>query len=122
MKKLLLPLLTLCTLASAINAVENEMFSLEAEIKTFVQDPEVQKLLALGHAKRFSVVHIIYTGTVYAHSFKDYNFVRSAVNLRLKMGYKNAIAVLNKPEWEKKSNKTLSCSIYGVPPDYFDQH
>lgn len=86
------------------------------------KDPEVQKILALGHEKRFSVVHIIYNGTPYAHSFKDYNFVRSAVNLRIETGYKNAIAVLDNPEWEKKSQKTLACSIYGVPPDYFDQH
>jgi NTE family protein len=85
-------------------------------------DPEVKKILELGHEKRFSVVHIIYAGTPYSHSFKDYNFIRSAINLRLNTGYQNAMDVLNRPEWEKKSNKRLACSIYGVGEDYFDQH
>lgn len=62
------------------------------------KDPEVQRILELGHEKRFSVVHIIYNGTPYSHSFKDYNFIRSAINLRIKTGYQNAIDVLNKPE------------------------
>jgi NTE family protein len=86
------------------------------------KDPEVQKILALGVNKRFSVVHIIYNGTPYSHSFKDYNFVRSAINYRMKEGYNNTITVLNKPDWEKQSTKTLDCSIYGVPADYFEQH
>lgn len=86
------------------------------------QDPEVQKILNLGHSKRFSVVHIIYSGSPYSHSFKDYNFSRAAIDFRLRTGYHNAIDVLNHPEWENKSNKTLACSIYGVTPDYFDQH
>ncbi|KTD16786.1 patatin-like phospholipase family protein [Legionella jordanis] len=86
------------------------------------KDPEVQRILELGHEKRFSVVHIIYNGTPYSHSFKDYNFIRSAINLRIKTGYQNAIDVLNKPEWEQKSNKKLACSIYGVSSDYFNQH
>ncbi|MFT4057922.1 MAG: patatin-like phospholipase family protein [Legionella sp.] len=85
------------------------------------KDPAVQELLQLGISKRFSVVHIIYHGTPYAHSFKDYNFVRSAINLRLETGYKNAIDVLNKPEWETKSTHPIACSIYGVPPDFFYQ-
>eukprot|EP01012_Entosiphon_sulcatum_P040736 TRINITY_DN54436_c0_g1_i1.p1 TRINITY_DN54436_c0_g1~~TRINITY_DN54436_c0_g1_i1.p1 ORF type:complete len:206 (+),score=17.62 TRINITY_DN54436_c0_g1_i1:39-620(+) len=86
-------------------------------------NPEIQQLLTLGHEKRFSVVHIIYRGTPYSHSFKDYNFIQSAVNYRLEIGYKNAIEVLDNPEWEKKSDKPLSCSIYGIlPPGYFDQH
>ncbi|WP_028388342.1 patatin-like phospholipase family protein [Legionella fairfieldensis] len=86
------------------------------------KDPKIQEILQLGHEKRFSVVHIIYRGTPFAHSFKDYNFVRSAVNLRLETGYKDAKKVLDNPEWEKKSCKPLACSIYGVPPDYFEQH
>jgi NTE family protein len=86
------------------------------------KDPEVQKILELGHSKRFSVVHIIYRGTAFAHSFKDYNFIRSAVNHRMKIGYENATEILKNPDWEKKSNKALACSIYGVPPDYFEQH
>ncbi|MDI9819081.1 MULTISPECIES: patatin-like phospholipase family protein [unclassified Legionella] len=85
-------------------------------------DPEVKKILELGHEKRFSVVHIIYNGTPFSHSFKDYNFIRSAINFRMETGYKNAMAVLNNPEWEKKSDKKLSCSIYGVTSDYFEQH
>ncbi|WP_347252178.1 patatin-like phospholipase family protein [Legionella sp.] len=85
-------------------------------------NPEIQELLKLGHEKRFSVVHIIYRGTPFSHSFKDYNFVRSAIDYRLETGYKNALDVLNNPEWERKSNKRLACSIYGVPPDYFNQH
>lgn len=86
------------------------------------EDPQVQQILALGQSKHFSVVHIIYRGTPFAHSFKDYNFVRSAVNYRMKVGYENALEVLKKPDWEKKSDKALACSIYGVPPDYFEQH
>lgn len=86
------------------------------------QDPDVQKILALGHTKRFSVVHIIYNGTPFSHSFKDYNFVRSAINYRMEAGYTNSMAILNNPEWEKQSQKKLDCSIYGVPADYFEQH
>ena len=86
------------------------------------KDPIVQQILELGHSKHFSVVHIIYRGTPFSHSFKDYNFVRSAINYRMKTGYKNAMEVLKKPDWEKKSNKALACSIYGVTPDYFEQH
>ncbi len=86
------------------------------------KDPEVQKILALGHEKRFSVVHIIYQDTPYSHSFKDYNFIRTVIDLRLKTGYKNAMEVLEKPEWEKKSDKKMSCSIYGVTEGYFEQH
>jgi len=85
-------------------------------------DPEVQRILELGHSKHFSVVHIIYHGTPFGHSFKDYNFVHTAVNYRMKTGYENAMEVLKNPDWEKKSNKALACSIYGVPPDYFEQH
>jgi NTE family protein len=85
------------------------------------KDPAVQNLLQLGIRKRFSVVHIIYHGTPYAHSYKDYNFARSAINVRLETGYKNAIEVLNNPEWETQSTNPLACSIYGVPPDYFYQ-
>lgn len=85
------------------------------------KDPEIQQILNLGIRKRFSVVHIIYRGTPYAHSYKDYNFVRSAVNFRLQTGYENAQEVLSNPEWEKKSTHPLTCSLYGVPPDYFDQ-
>lgn len=84
-------------------------------------DPEIQKIVQLGNQKRFSVVHIIYRGTPFAHSFKDYNFGRSVINLRLKTGYENAMRVLDNPEWETKSTNPLSCSIYGVPPDYFNQ-
>lgn len=84
-------------------------------------NPEVQRILKLGHEKRFSVVHIIYDGTPFSHSFKDYNFYQSAIKLRLKTGYNNARDILQNPEWEKKSNKKLACSIYGVPSDYFDQ-
>ena len=86
------------------------------------QDPGVQKVLELGHSKHFSVVHIIYRGTSFAHSFKDYNFAHSAVNHRMNIGYQDAMEVLNKPEWEKKSDKALACSIYGVSSDYFEQH
>lgn len=86
------------------------------------KDPEVQKILELGHSKHFSVVHIIYRGTPFAHSFKDYNFVRSAIDYRMKTGYENAMEVLKNPDWEKKSHKPLACSIFGVPPDYFEQH
>ncbi len=86
------------------------------------ENPEIKKILALGHEKRFSVVHIIYSGSPFSHSFKDYNFVRPAINYRLETGYKDATEVLDKPDWESKSNKRLACSIYGVNPDYFDQH
>ncbi|MFC3908512.1 patatin-like phospholipase family protein [Legionella dresdenensis] len=86
------------------------------------KDPRVQQILDLGHAKRFSVVHVIYNGTPFSHSFKDYNFIRSVVNLRMETGYQNAIEVLSKPDWEKKSNKLLACSIYGVESEYFEQH
>jgi NTE family protein len=85
-------------------------------------NPDIQKLLDLGHEKRFSVVHIIYSGTPYSHSFKDYNFIRSAVSVRMETGYKNAHDVLSKPEWEQCSEKTLACSIYGVSESYFEQH
>lgn len=86
------------------------------------KDPAVQEILALGHASRFSVVHIIYNGTPYTHSFKDYNFVRSAITTRLKTGYADAKKVLAKPDWQNESVKPLSCSIYGVKDKYFDQH
>ncbi|AHE65743.1 DUF3734 domain-containing protein [Legionella oakridgensis] len=86
------------------------------------KDPEVQKILALGHEKRFSVVHIIYRDTPYSHSFKDYNFIRPVIKLRFETGYNNATEVLNNPEWEKKSDKKMSCSIYGVSEGYFEQH
>lgn len=86
------------------------------------KDPEVKKILALANCKRFSVVHIIYRSSPYAHSFKDYNFIHSAIKHRLETGYQNAMAVLDKPEWEKKSCKTLACSIYGVEQAYFEQH
>ena len=86
------------------------------------KDPMVQQILELGHEKQFSVVHIIYKGTPFTHSFKDYNFARSAINVRINAGYENAIAVLNKPEWENKSKKTLSSSIFGVSSDYFNQY
>ena len=85
------------------------------------KNPEIQKILDLGHEKRFSVVHIIFNGSPYSHSFKDYNFIRSAINLRLETGYKNAIDILDKPDWEQKSNKRLACSIYGVPSAYFEE-
>jgi NTE family protein len=85
------------------------------------KDPEIQQILQLGHRKRFSVVHIIYKGTPYAHSFKDYNFAHTVINLRLERGYQDAIDVLNNPEWEIKSAKPITCSIYGVPPEYFNQ-
>lgn len=103
-------------LQSAINFLGDK---LTPEAKA---DPEVQKILAMGHEKQFSVVHIIYNGTPYAHSFKDYNFVRSVIDLRMEMGYKNAMEVLDNPEWENKSDKKLACSIYGVTSDYFEQH
>ncbi len=86
------------------------------------KDPDVQKILELGHSKHFSVVHIIYHGTPFAHSFKDYNFGRTAVNYRKKIGYENAMEVLKNPDWQKKSNKALACSIYGVPSEYFEEH
>jgi NTE family protein len=86
------------------------------------KDPEVQKILELGHSKHFSVVHIIYKGTPFSHSFKDYNFARTAVDFRIKTGYENAMEILQNPDWEKKSNKALACSIYGVQSDYFEQH
>lgn len=86
------------------------------------QDPEVQKVLELGHSKHFSVVHIIYRGTSFAHSFKDYNFLPSAVHHRMKAGYKDAMEILKKPDWKKKSDEALACSIYGVGSDYFEQH
>jgi NTE family protein len=85
------------------------------------KDPEVQKILELGHSKQFSVVHIIYRGTPFAHSFKDYNFARSTINYRMKTGYENAMEILQNPDWEKKSHKALACSIYGVSSDYFEQ-
>jgi NTE family protein len=66
-------------------------------------------------------VHIIYKGTPYAHSYKDYNFARSVINTRLEIGYKNAIDVLDKPDWEVQSTSPMACSIYGVAPDYFNQ-
>lgn len=86
------------------------------------KDPEIQKILALGHKKRFSVVHVIYNGTPYAHFYKDYNFVRSTVIYRMKQGYKNTISILKNPVWEKPTETTMDCSIFGVPNDYFDQH
>jgi NTE family protein len=86
------------------------------------KNPEIQKILELGHEKRFSVVHIIYNGTPYSHSFKDYNFIHSALNVRMETGYKNAQKILAKPEWEKCSDKRLACSIYGVSENYFEQH
>ncbi|VEG92275.1 patatin-like phospholipase family protein [Legionella spiritensis] len=92
---------------------------LPAEVK---KDPEIQKILKLGHEKRFSVVHIIYSGTPYSHSYKDYNFAHYVIDLRLREGYENAMKVLKEPEWENKTEKKLACSIYGVSSDYFDQH
>ncbi|WP_131781085.1 patatin-like phospholipase family protein [Legionella gresilensis] len=86
------------------------------------EDPEVQKILKLGHRKRLSIVHIIHHATPYSHSFKDYNFIEAVIKLRMDMGYQDARAVLDKPTWEQQSDKTLNCSIYGVRSDYFDQH
>lgn len=86
------------------------------------KDPEVQKILALGHSKKFSVVHIIYHGTPFGHSFKDYNFLRSAIHYRMHTGYYNATQVLEQPYWHTQSKKTMACSIYGVNNDYFEQH
>lgn len=85
------------------------------------RDSEIKKILELGHQKRFSVVHVIFNASPYAHSFKDYNFVRSAIDYRLKVGYRDAKAVLDNPDWENKTEKKLSCSIYGVPDGYFEQ-
>lgn len=85
------------------------------------KDPVVQQILQLGTRKRFSVVHIIYRGTPYAHSYKDYNFARPVINLRLETGYKNAVEVLDNPVWEAQSTSPIACSIYGVPSDYFNQ-
>lgn len=86
------------------------------------QDPEVKKILALGHSKQFSVVHVIYKSPQASHSYKDYDFSPSAIKARIDTGYRDALNVLHKPEWYKKSNKLLACSIYGVTPDFFDQH
>lgn len=86
------------------------------------QDPQVQEILALGHAKRFSVVHIIYNGTPYSHSYKDYNFVSQVINLRMDIGYKDANRVLENPDWQDQTRNQMSCSIYGVGAGYFDQH
>ncbi|WP_419420270.1 patatin-like phospholipase family protein [Legionella sp. D16C41] len=86
------------------------------------EDPEVQKILKLGHRKRLSVVHIIHHATPYSHSFKDYNFIEAVIKLRMDAGYCDANTVLDKPVWEQQSDKTLNCSIYGVHSDYFDQH
>lgn len=86
------------------------------------KDPQVQEILELGHAKHFSVVHVIYSGTPYTHSFKDYNFVPAAINYRINAGYQDAKKVLDTPIWKKQSRKPLTCSIYGVPSDYFEQH
>ncbi|MGQ3888052.1 patatin-like phospholipase family protein [Legionella sp. CNM-1927-20] len=86
------------------------------------EDPEVKKILKLGHCKRLSIVHIIHHATPYSHSFKDYNFIEAVIKLRMDMGYQDASAVLDKPTWEQQSDKTLNCSIYGVRSDYFDQH
>ena len=85
------------------------------------KNPAIQELIELGHEKRFSVVHMINKGNAFNHSFKDYNFVRTAINRRRETGYKEANAVLDKPDWEKKSTRKLACSIYGVPLNYFDQ-
>lgn len=87
-----------------------------------LEDPEIQKILQLGHKKRFSAVHIIYNDTPFSHSFKDYNFIRSVIDLRLDTGYKQANKVLSKPVWMKQSDKPLCCSIYGVTKGYFSQH
>lgn len=87
-----------------------------------LKDPEVQKILQLGDTKRFSVVHIIFNSTDYAHSFKDYNFVRSAINYRLKRGFNDADQILSEPKWQKQTQAPLSCSIYGVDEAFFDQH
>lgn len=103
-------------LQAAINVLRDH---LTPEAK---KDPEIKKILELGHEKRFSVVHIIYNGTPYSHSFKDFNFIRSAINLRIETGYKNAQQVLDKPEWQQKSRKLLACSIYGVTAEYFEEH
>ncbi|STX28087.1 patatin-like phospholipase [Legionella beliardensis] len=86
------------------------------------EDPEVQQILKLGHRKRLSIVHIIHQTGPYSHSFKDYNFIEDVIKLRMDKGYRDANEVLDKPTWEKQSDKTLTCSIYGVRPDYFDQH
>lgn len=86
------------------------------------EDPAIQAILDLAHTKHFSVVHIIYDGTPYSHSFKDYNFIRPVINLRMKTGYRNAQTVLSKPVWENKSEKTMTCSIFGVSSSYFEQH
>lgn len=83
------------------------------------KDPKVQQILELGHNKHCSVVHIIYKGTPFAHSFKDYNFVHSAVKYRIKTGYENAMKVLEQPDWAHKSDKALACSIYGTSPEEF---
>ncbi len=84
-------------------------------------DPQIQQILQLGNQKRFSVVHIIYRGSPFAHSFKDYNFGSAVIERRMKTGYENALDVLSDPKWEEKSTNPLACSIYGVPPDYFEQ-
>ena len=86
------------------------------------KDPEVQEILKLGYQKNISLVHLIYNGAPWTHSYKDYNFVNTAISNRMEEGYKDTIAVLDQPDWENKSAKTLNCSIYGVQPDYFDQH
>lgn len=84
-----------------------------------LDDPDVQNILDLANTKRFSVVHIIHKSTRFAHFFKDFNFVRSAVNYRLEAGYRDTQNMLVDPQWEKQSSNKLSCSIYGVPRDYF---
>jgi NTE family protein len=89
---------------------------------TAKDDPEVQKILKLGHCKRLSIVHIIYKPTPHSHSFKDYNFIEAVIKVRMDKGYHDAIEILDKPVWEKQSDKTLTCSIYGVRSDYFNQH
>lgn len=103
-------------LQAAINFLGKK---LSPEVKELA---DVKKILELGHAKRFSVVHIIYNGSPFSHSFKDYNFVRSAINYRFKTGYENACSVLKNPDWQNKSDKKLGCSIYGVSSQYFEQH
>jgi NTE family protein len=78
-------------------------------------DPEVRRILRLGKEHVLKIVHIIYKASEFAHSFKDYNFSKSTVQMRMNKGHKEASEVLANPYWKYQEPDVIH-SLPEPPP------
>jgi NTE family protein len=101
--------------------LRNAIYQLSKKLnKKDKKDPEVQKLIHLGHPGIIHLARLHYKGQDYQLSSKDFDFSAQSLQEHLKTGYDDVCLLLRDPPWEKKAQKNQGLYLYELSEELME--